>query len=122
MAVAGPIWTCLPRRIGWSFNILLIQLGAHGSALAQEIFANASSFIKKPATLSALVAEIDKLDWYGVRPEDLGDLYKGLLEKKPDIDRTVQRSKSAAVFSKPFGKPSGMHIELAVHAHDRAGF
>jgi type I restriction enzyme M protein len=47
----------------------------------QEIFANASSFIKKPATLSSLVAEIDKLDWYSVHREDLGDLYEGLLEK-----------------------------------------
>jgi type I restriction enzyme M protein len=34
----------------------------------QEIFANASSFIKKPATLSTLVTEIDKIDWYSVHP------------------------------------------------------
>jgi len=47
----------------------------------QEIFANASSFIKKPATLSTLVSEIDKLDWYSARKEGLGDLYEGLLEK-----------------------------------------
>ncbi len=47
----------------------------------KEIFANASSFIKKPATLSTLVAEIDKLDWYSARQEGLGDLYEGLLEK-----------------------------------------
>ncbi len=47
----------------------------------QEIFANASSFIKKPATLSTLVTEIDKLDWYSARKEGLGDLYEGLLEK-----------------------------------------
>ena len=60
---------------------LLIYLGNHGSTLVQEIFANASSFIRKPATLSTLVAEIDKLDWYSVHREDLGDLYEGLLEK-----------------------------------------
>ena len=47
----------------------------------QEIFANASSFIRKPATLSTLVAEIDKLDWYSARQEGLGDLYEGLLQK-----------------------------------------
>ena len=47
----------------------------------QEIFANASSFIKKPSTLSTLVSEIDKLDWYSARKEGLGDLYEGLLEK-----------------------------------------
>ncbi|MDP1997483.1 MAG: N-6 DNA methylase, partial [Gallionella sp.] len=44
-------------------------------------FANASSFIKKPSTLSTLVSEIDKLDWYSARKEGLGDLYEGLLEK-----------------------------------------
>ena len=47
----------------------------------REIFANASSFIKKPATLSTLVTEIDKLDWYSAHKEDMGDLYEGLLEK-----------------------------------------
>jgi len=69
-----------PDRLEF-YKILLIHLGSHGSTLVQEIFANASSFIKKPATLSTLVAEIDKLDWYSVHREDLGDLYEGLLEK-----------------------------------------
>ena len=78
-------WTDLemraaPDRLEF-YKILLIHLGCHGSNLVQEIFANASSFIKKPATLSTLVAEIDKLDWYSVHREDLGDLYEGLLEK-----------------------------------------
>ena len=54
---------------------------SHGSTLVKEIFANASSFIKKPTTLSTLVTEIDKLDWYSARQEGLGDLYEGLLEK-----------------------------------------
>ncbi|WP_445366840.1 N-6 DNA methylase [Methylomonas sp. BW4-1] len=69
-----------PDRLEF-YKFLLIHLGSHGSSLVQEIFANASSFIKKPATLSSLVAEIDKLDWYSVHREDLGDLYEGLLEK-----------------------------------------
>src|SRR5262245_47597962 len=47
----------------------------------QEIYANATTFIKKPATLSTLVTEIDKLDWYSARQEGLGELYEGLLEK-----------------------------------------
>ncbi len=64
-----------------TYKFTLIHLGGHGSALVQEIFANASSFIKKPTTLSTLVAEIDKLDWYSARQEGLGDLYEGLLEK-----------------------------------------
>ncbi|SFI30332.1 N-6 DNA methylase [Nitrosomonas sp. Nm34] len=69
-----------PDRLEF-YKMLLIYLGNHGSTLVQEIFANASSFIRKPATLSTLVAEIDKLDWYSVHREDLGDLYEGLLEK-----------------------------------------
>ena len=69
-----------PDRLEF-YKILLIHLGSHGSKLVQEIFANASSFIKKPATLSTLVSEIDKLDWYSARKEGLGDLYEGLLEK-----------------------------------------
>ncbi len=69
-----------PDRLEF-YKILLIHLGSHGSKLVQEIFANASSFIKKPATLSKLVSEIDKLDWYSARKEGLGDLYEGLLEK-----------------------------------------
>ncbi|HTP27490.1 MAG TPA: N-6 DNA methylase [Anaeromyxobacteraceae bacterium] len=69
-----------PERLEF-YKLALIHLGGHGSALAQEIFANASSFIKKPATLSTLVTELDKLDWYSARQEGLGDLYEGLLEK-----------------------------------------
>lgn len=64
-----------------AYKKTLIHLGAHGSHLVQEIFANASSFIRKPTTLSSLVSEIDKLDWYSARQEGLGDLYEGLLQK-----------------------------------------
>lgn len=69
-----------PDRLAF-YKILLIHLGGHGSTLVKEIFGNASSFIKKPTTLSTLVTEIDKLDWYSARQEGLGDLYEGLLEK-----------------------------------------
>ena len=69
-----------PDRLEF-YKKLLIHLGGHGSMLVKEIFANASSFIKKPATLSTLVTELAKLDWYSARQEGLGDLYEGLLEK-----------------------------------------
>ncbi len=69
-----------PERLEF-YKILLIHLGSQGTRLVKEIFANASSFIKKPATLSTLVTEIDKLDWYSAKQEGLGDLYEGLLEK-----------------------------------------
>ena len=69
-----------PERLE-AYKLTLIHLGSHGSTLVKEIFGNASSFIKKPVTLSTLVTEIDKLDWYNARQEGLGDLYEGLLEK-----------------------------------------
>jgi type I restriction enzyme M protein len=69
-----------PERLEF-YKVMLIHLGGHGSMLVQEIFGNASSFIKKPATLTLLVEELDKLDWYNARQEGLGDLYEGLLEK-----------------------------------------
>src|SRR5256885_20300 len=46
------------------YKTLLIHLGTHGSRLVQEIYANAGSVIRKPVTLSTLVTELDKLDWY----------------------------------------------------------
>lgn len=69
-----------PDRLEF-YKKTLIHLGSHGSLLVREIFANASSFIKKPATLTTLVSELEKLDWYSARQEGLGDLYEGLLEK-----------------------------------------
>ena len=67
-------------RLGF-YKQLLSYLGSHGSTLVKEIFAGASSSIKKPNTLSTLVTEIDKLNWYSIRREGLGDIYEGLLEK-----------------------------------------
>ena len=82
---AGHRWDDLERRPApqrlEAYKLTLIHLGGRGSTLVKEIFGNASSFIKKPATLSTPVAEIDKLDWYSARQEGLGDLYEGLLEK-----------------------------------------
>ena len=63
------------------YKELLSYLGTHGSTLVKEIFADAYSSIKKDTTLSTLVTEIDKLDWYSAKREGLGDVYEGLLEK-----------------------------------------
>lgn len=63
------------------YKKMLSRLGRHSLPLVKEIYANASSFIKKPATLSSLVSEIDKIGWFSARQEGLGDLYEGLLEK-----------------------------------------
>lgn len=69
-----------PERLEF-YKVMLIHLGNHGSRITQEIFANAGSFIKKPATLTSLVTAIDEIDWYSAKEEGLGDLYEGLLEK-----------------------------------------
>ncbi len=69
-----------PDRLAF-YKMMLIHLGSHGARLTREIFANASSFIKKPVTLTALVSAIDEMDWYSAKQEGLGDLYEGLLEK-----------------------------------------
>ena len=66
------------------YKLTLIHLGSSASGstpLVQQIYANASSFVKKPTTLSTLVSDMDKLDWYSVDREGLGDLYEGLLQK-----------------------------------------
>nr|HRC87442.1 class I SAM-dependent DNA methyltransferase [Thermoanaerobaculia bacterium] len=64
-----------------AYRRTLLELGTQGTGVVRQIYANASSFLKKPATLATLVAEIDRLDWFSARHEGLGDLYEGLLEK-----------------------------------------
>jgi type I restriction enzyme M protein len=59
----------------------LIHLGLHGVAIVKEIYNNAYSSVKKAKTLSTLVTDIDKLNWFSVSQEGIGDLYEGLLEK-----------------------------------------
>lgn len=63
------------------YKKLLKHLERHGSPLVQEIFASATTSVKKDSTLSAIIREIERLDWYSARREGLGDLYEGLLEK-----------------------------------------
>lgn len=63
------------------YRLILATLSSSGTKLVKEIFSGADSVIKKPDTLSTLVNGIDRLDWYSIHREDLGDLYEGLLEK-----------------------------------------
>jgi len=69
-----------PERLE-HYKHMLLHLGTHGSTFVKQIFANATSFIRKPTTLTALVKEIDQLDWYSAKREGLGDLYEDLLER-----------------------------------------
>lgn len=82
---AGHRWQDLKARAGLEqldfYRRLLVDLGAKGSARVQAIFNNAQTALRKPTSLSALVENIDKLDWYSAKHEGLGDMYEGLLEK-----------------------------------------
>lgn len=82
---AGTRWDDLltasaPERLD-TYKEMLLDYGLHGRGAVQEIYANANTFITKPATLSKLVIDIDSLDWYSVDRDDLGDLYEDLLER-----------------------------------------
>ena len=69
-----------PDRLSM-YKDLLHKYGLYGKGIIKQVYANASTIITRPATLSTLVTEIDKLDWYSVQRDDLGDLYEGLLER-----------------------------------------
>jgi type I restriction enzyme M protein len=69
-----------PDRLD-TYKEMLLDYGLHSRGAVQQIYANANTFITKPATLSKLVTDIDALDWYSVQRDDLGDLYEDLLER-----------------------------------------
>ena len=77
------------------YKKILIHLGSHGSTITQAIYNNASTVIRKPTTLSKLITEIDKLDWYSAKTEGLGDMYEGLLE----INATEKKSGAGQYFT-----------------------
>lgn len=82
---AGTRWDDLlnasaPERLD-TYKEMLLDYGLHGRGAVQEIYANANTFITKPATLSKLVTDIDSLDWYSVDRDDLGRMYEDLLER-----------------------------------------
>ena len=78
-----------------SYKKMLVDLGSHGSLITQAIYNNASTVIRRPATLNKLVIEIDKLAWYEAKQEGLGDMYEGLLE----INATEKKSGAGQYFT-----------------------
>ncbi|MBB6095622.1 type I restriction enzyme M protein [Povalibacter uvarum] len=63
------------------YKEMLLNLGRTTNVLVKQIFANATTAIRKPKTLSELVNAIDELNWYSVDREQMGDLYEDLLER-----------------------------------------
>lgn len=60
------------------------------SPLVRIIYADARTAITQPASLRTLFDDIDKIDWFSLDEDGIGDLYEGLLE------RTVSEKKSKA--------------------------
>jgi len=52
--------------------------------MVQQIFDNASTFIREPQNLTTLVTAIDELDWFSDERDQFGDLYEGLLQKNAE--------------------------------------
>lgn len=77
------------------YKALLLHLASNGAQITRAIYADASTVIRKPATLDKLVTEIDKLDWYSAKQEGLGDMYEGLLE----INATEKKSGAGQYFT-----------------------
>lgn len=81
----GYRWEDLRKETGTDqqtfYRELLLHLGTKAQGIVQQIYADAATSIRKPATLDKLVTTIDGLDWYDAKAEGLGDLYEGLLEK-----------------------------------------
>ncbi|MFZ5440929.1 MAG: N-6 DNA methylase [Myxococcota bacterium] len=86
--------TALPKEYRWGeltklegveqldfYKRLLLELGKAKNHLVRDIYENASTTLKKPKTLAALVQAFDQLEWFSGERENLGDLYEGLLEK-----------------------------------------
>lgn len=59
----------------------LVVLGTSDAETIRTIFANPTSLLRHPESLSTLVSKIDEIDWFSAKREGLGDIYEGLLEK-----------------------------------------
>lgn len=63
------------------YRKLLVELESADDTLVAAIYQGSNTQIREPKYLSQLIDDINKLQWYGLEREDLGDMYEGLLEK-----------------------------------------
>lgn len=63
------------------YRKMLVELEAADDKLVASIYQGAHTNIREPKYLSQLIDDINKLDWYALDRDDLGDMYEGLLEK-----------------------------------------
>ncbi len=92
-------WSHLKRQAGeellLAYRQALLDLGSSKTKgitdeRVPKIFADAQTSITEPASLSTLVETIDKIDWFSIEEDGIGDLYENLLE------RTASERKSKA--------------------------
>ncbi len=81
----GYRWDDLTQKDGVEqyhfYKKLLVELEAADDKLVASIYQGAYTNIREPKYLTQLIDDINKLEWYGMEREDLGDMYEGLLEK-----------------------------------------
>ena len=63
------------------YKQMLLDLSQNQNELISSIYANAQTRLREPRHLQQLINEFDKLDWFSIKADGLGDLYEGLLEK-----------------------------------------
>ncbi|HIW06657.1 MAG TPA: type I restriction-modification system subunit M [Candidatus Ignatzschineria merdigallinarum] len=57
------------------------EITIHTNHLVKAIYTDANTSIREPRHLSQLIRDLDKIDWFSVEKDDLGNMYEGLLER-----------------------------------------
>lgn len=63
------------------YRKMLVELESADDKLVSAIYQGAHTNIREPKFITQLIDDINKLEWYGLERDDLGDMYEGLLEK-----------------------------------------
>jgi type I restriction enzyme M protein len=66
-----------------TYKQALLDFSDHQGKLG-IIYHNAQTKIEEPKNLKKIFNEINKLDWYSVDKDDMGDLYEGLLKRNAE--------------------------------------
>lgn len=53
----------------------------HDDHLIMAIYAESNTSLREPRHLKQLITSLDKIDWFSVEKDDLGNMYEGLLER-----------------------------------------
>lgn len=62
------------------YREMLVELGSKDGDLG-TVYRNAQTKIEEPTNLKKIFSEVNKINWYSLDKEAIGDLYEGLLEK-----------------------------------------